>query len=155
MNDFIRLLKAIIALIRSIVQSDLYETPDEVRTAIEKAVKDSGVTSLVARFEAAFKSRYFGNQAFTQTQAFEAACKEMQQTDAAISLRGADLRHPRWPHHRPGNLGNSRHHLRRRRRQYSDAETEVDAWRRAEVAPLIPQPSYARRVNPGQPGFTA
>ena len=49
MNDFIRLLKAIIALIRSIVQSDLYETPDEVRTAIEKAVKDSGVTSLVAR----------------------------------------------------------------------------------------------------------
>jgi hypothetical protein len=85
MSDFIRLLTAIIALIRSIIQSDKYETPDEVRAAIEKAIKDindAGVVALMARFEAVFRSRYFDNRGLTQWQAFVAGVTEVKNVAA-------------------------------------------------------------------------
>jgi hypothetical protein len=97
MNKIVHQLSAIIAMIRSIIQSDQYETADEVRAAIEKAIKDYGFMSLVAQFETAFKGRYFGG-AFSQTQAFQAA-REAVQADAKylfaaqtfIILEGHDI----------------------------------------------------------------
>jgi hypothetical protein len=78
MPEIVQHLSAIIALIHSIIQNEHYETADEVRAAIEKAIKDCGFTSLVAQFETAFKGRYFGGGAFTQTQALQAASEAVQ-----------------------------------------------------------------------------
>jgi hypothetical protein len=85
-------------IIASIIQNDQYETADEVRVAIEKAIKDYGFMPLVAQFETAFKGRYFGGGAFTQTQAFQAACEAVQAdatylfaAQAFIILAGHDI----------------------------------------------------------------